>query len=165
MTNAAPTAPTPLIWLIQARYWLAACWLLVMLVAAPWAAASDLPRATLTIRFFEVTAEVAATPADRARGLMGRQSLPVNHGMIFVFESAERQCFWMKNTPLPLSIAFIDDSGAIVNIADMQPFSEAPHCSARPVRYALEMEQGWFKKRGVLVGDTVAIPASLKSGR
>lgn len=89
---------------------------------------------------------------------MGRQSLAPNHGMIFVFESAEKQCFWMKNTPLPLSIAFISERGLITNIADMQPFSEESHCSNQPVRFALEMEQGWFKKRGVLVGDKVEIP-------
>lgn len=111
---------------------------------------------TLAIRFFQVTAEVARTPAERARGLMGRQSLPVNHGMLFIFEEPERQCFWMRNTPLPLTIAFIADDGAIVNFADMEPLSEEPHCSAKPVRFALEMERGWFKKRGVLIGDRIS---------
>lgn len=114
---------------------------------------------TLTIRFFQVTAEVARTPAERARGLMGRQSLALNHGMLFVFEQADTQCFWMRNTPLPLTIAFINNEGKIVNIADMQPLSDDSHCSSQPVRYALEMEQGWFKKRGVLVGDVVAGPS------
>jgi uncharacterized membrane protein (UPF0127 family) len=89
------------------------------------------------------------------RGLMHRQSLPPNHGMLFVFDRAEKQCFWMKNTPLPLTIAFIADDGQIVNFADMQPFSETPHCSLRPVRFALEMEQGWFARRGVLAGDVM----------
>lgn len=110
---------------------------------------------TLTIRFFQITAEIARTPAERAKGLMGRPSLPASHGMLFVFERPERQCFWMRNTPLPLTIAFIDDDGAIVNFADMMPFSDEPHCSAKPVRFALEMERGWFKQRGVLVGDAV----------
>lgn len=73
--------------------------------------------------------------------------------MLFVFDRPEPQCFWMKNTPLPLTIAFIADDGRIVNFADMQPFSEQPHCSAAPVRFALEMEQGWFKRRGLLAGD------------
>jgi uncharacterized membrane protein (UPF0127 family) len=120
------------------------------------AARAALATETLTIRFFQVTAEVARTPADRARGLMGRKSLPPNSGMLFVFEEVERQCFWMRNTPLPLTIAFIDDAGAIVNFADMEPFSDEPHCSAKPVRFALEMERGWFKQRGVLIGDRIS---------
>ena len=111
---------------------------------------------TLTVRFFQIQAEIASTPGERARGLMGRKSLAPNHGMLFVFESAERQCFWMKNTPLSLTIAFIADDGTIANTADMQPFSETPHCSEAPVRYALEMEQGWFRQRGVLTGDRVS---------
>lgn len=114
-----------------------------------------LPTETLNVRFFQITAEIAKTPNQRTKGLMGRQSLPPSHGMLFVFEQAEQQCFWMRNTPLPLTIAFIADDGKIVNFADMTPFSEQAHCSAQPVRYALEMEQGWFKKRGVLVGDPI----------
>lgn len=115
-----------------------------------------LPSDILTIRFFQVTAEVAKSPVERARGLMGRTALPLNHGMLFIFEEPDRQCFWMRNTPLPLTIAFIDDEGRIVNFADMEPYSDEPHCSAKPVRFALEMERGWFKKRGVLTGDKVS---------
>ncbi len=107
----------------------------------------------LQARFFQITVEIADTPASRTQGLMGRPTLPNNHGMLFVFDRPEPQCFWMKNTPLPLTIAFIADDGRIVNFADMQPFSEQPHCSASPVRFALEMEQGWFKRRGLLAGD------------
>ena len=118
-------------------------------------AQSSLPTESLSVRFFQITAEIAATPESRMRGLMHRQSLPPNHGMLFVFDRAEKQCFWMKNTPLPLTIAFIADDGQIVNFADMQPFSETPHCSLRPVRFALEMEQGWFARRGVLAGDVM----------
>lgn len=114
-----------------------------------------LPTEILNVRFFQITAEIAKTPNQRTKGLMGRQSLPPSHGMLFVFEQAEQQCFWMRNTPLPLTIAFIANDGKIVNFADMTPFSEQAHCSAQPVRYALEMEQGWFKKRGVLVGDPI----------
>lgn len=125
-------------------------------------AAQELRTEPLTIRFFQVTAEIAQTPQERAKGLMGRQSLPPNHGMLFVFESASRQCFWMRNTPLPLTIAFIDSQGKIASFADMAPFSEETHCSTVPVPYALEMEQGWFKKRGVLVGDSVGLPPSLR---
>lgn len=109
----------------------------------------------LGIRFFQVTAELAVTPDQRARGLMGRTSLPANHGMLFVFESPAVQCFWMKNTPLPLTIAFIDGKGRISSTADMKPFSEEAHCSKEPVIYALEMEQGWFARRGILAGDLV----------
>ena len=114
-----------------------------------------LPTETLSVRFFQITAEVAQTPEARNQGLMHRRSLPANHGMLFVFDRPERQCFWMKNTPLPLTIAFIASDGRVVNFADMQPFSETPHCSAAPVMFALEMEQGWFARRGVLAGDVI----------
>ncbi|MBU3724634.1 MAG: DUF192 domain-containing protein [Burkholderiaceae bacterium] len=131
--------------------------LLVTLAAvAPLQARAQLPTDTLTLRFFQITAEVADTPASRTRGLMGRTALPPNHGMLFVFEQSDRQCFWMKNTPLPLSIAFIDDAGKIANLADMQPFSEETHCSSRPVRFALEMSQGWFAQRGIVPGEQVS---------
>lgn len=116
----------------------------------------------ITVRFFQVTVEIADTPASRAQGLMGRRSLPANHGMLFVFERPEQQCFWMKNTPLPLTIAFIGNDGAIINFADMEPFSEEAHCSDKPVRYALEMAQGWFKARGVLTGDRVSGPSPMR---
>jgi uncharacterized membrane protein (UPF0127 family) len=99
-----------------------------------------------------ITAEVAATPEQRQIGLMHRPSMPANHGMLFVFEEAQPQCFWMKNTLLPLSIAFIADDGSVVNVADMKPMDETSHCSDKPVRYALEMNQGWFAKKGVKAG-------------
>ena len=122
---------------------------------------------TLTVRFFQITAEVADTPALRTRGLMGRQSLPPNHGMLFVFEQPQQQCFWMRNTPLPLTIVFMDDEGRISSMADMQPLSEATHCSQIPVRYALEMEQGWFAKRGIQPGEIIRgiAPAAGAAGR
>jgi len=100
-----------------------------------------------------IRAEVAADGATRARGLMMRERLEPNAGMLFVFQDKAGQCFWMKNTRIPLSIAFIEDDGTIVNIRDMQPLSEESHCSARPVRYALEMDQGWFARRGIKPGD------------
>lgn len=128
---------------------------LAMVLVVPGAPLRAQGQASLQIGFFRVTAEVSADPARRARGLMGRTHLPPNHGMLFVFEQDAIQCFWMKNTPLPLSIAFIGADGKIVNMADMAPHSEDQHCSVRPVRYALEMEQGWFKSRGVLAGDPV----------
>jgi len=107
------------------------------------------PEIALNAGLYVIRAEVVDAPETRARGLMYRKSMPANHGMLFVFAYPERQCFWMKNTLIPLSIAFLDDRGVIVNIADMQPQSEDNHCSARPVRYALEMNQGWFAARNI----------------
>jgi hypothetical protein len=89
---------------------------------------------------------------------MMRERLGPNEGMIFVFPDKAGHCFWMKNTLIPLSIAFVDDDGTIVNIADMQPHSEASHCPARPIRYALEMEQGWFARRGLKPGGRLQQP-------
>ncbi|HKX93994.1 MAG TPA: DUF192 domain-containing protein [Methylibium sp.] len=99
-----------------------------------------------------ISAELARTPQQRAVGLMHRRELGANAGMLFVFEQPGRQCFWMKNTPLPLSIAFLKDDGEVVDIADMQPNSLQLTCSASPVRVALEMNQGWFAKRGIKPG-------------
>lgn len=99
--------------------------------------------------------EVAATPQQRERGLMGRSRLPENGGMLFVFDYSGRHCFWMRNTPLPLSIAFIDDAGRIANLADMQPHTETLHCPASAIRYALEVSQGGFQQRGIVPGARV----------
>lgn len=100
-----------------------------------------------------IQAEVAATPGERSLGLMNRGSLAANAGMLFVFEEAGVHCFWMRNTLVPLTIAFIDDEGRIVNMADMEPLDErSSHCPARPVRFALEMSQGWFAQRGIAEG-------------
>lgn len=99
-----------------------------------------------------ITAEIAADDATRMRGLMFRTSLAPNHGMFFVFEGKGIHCMWMRNTFVPLSVAFVDDDGTIVNIEDMQPKTEDSHCAQRPVRYALEMERGWFAKRGIKPG-------------
>jgi uncharacterized membrane protein (UPF0127 family) len=103
-----------------------------------------------------IRAEVAADPGSRATGLMFRQSLGPNQGMLFVFGERAMHCFWMRNTLIPLSIAFLDDSGRIVNIADMAPQTEDSHCPAAPVRYALEMEKGWFERRGIAAGSQLA---------
>lgn len=111
-----------------------------------------LPTTRLTAGFHLITAEVASTPEQRATGLMHRPTMPANDGMLFVFERAGQQCFWMKNTLLPLSIAFLDDDGTIVNIEEMKPQTLDSHCSARPVRFALEMNQGWFGKRAIKPG-------------
>lgn len=115
-----------------------------------------LPLTELAIGSHTITAEIAATAQSRSYGLMHRASLPSDTGMLFVFENVGQPCFWMKNTPLPLSIAFIDRHGFIVNMADMQPHSTDNHCPHGPVRYALEMEQGWFASKGILPGARVS---------
>ncbi len=107
---------------------------------------------TLNAGMHNIRAEVALTPEQRATGLMYRREMAAHEGMLFVFEQAAPQCFWMKNTLLPLSIAFLADNGTVVNIADMKPQTLDSHCSAKPVRYALEMNQGWFAKRGIQTG-------------
>jgi hypothetical protein len=106
----------------------------------------------LTAGMHVIRAEVAQTPAQQAIGMMFRKEMGANEGMLFANAQPEVRCFWMRNTLIPLSIAFIADDGSIVNIADMQPQSDASHCSAKPVRFALEMRQGWFAKRGIQAG-------------
>ena len=119
-----------------------------------------LPRTQLTVGMHRIDAQIAATDAQRATGLMYRTSMPEGEGMLFVFERAGVQCFWMKNTLIPLTAAFIADDGSIVNLADMQPQSEDNHCSTAPVRYVLEMNQGWFAQRHIRAGHTVrGLPA------
>jgi uncharacterized protein len=99
-----------------------------------------------------IRAEVAADIPTRSRGLMFRKSLAPNAGMVFVFDEASQHCMWMKNTLIPLSVAFIDDDGSILNIEDMAPQTEDTHCAAKPARYALEMDRGWFASRGIRPG-------------
>ena len=111
-----------------------------------------LPIVELSAGMHRIEAEVARTPTQQMIGLMHRQAMGANEGMLFVYEQPQVHCFWMRNTLLPLSIAFIDDDGRIVNIRDMQPLTESSHCAARPVRFALEMNQGWFAKRGLKAG-------------
>ena len=112
------------------------------------AAASD-ARLPLRIGPHAFQVELAATPQQRQRGLMGRTHLAPDGGMLFVFEQPGRHCFWMRDTPLPLSIAFIDTAGRIVSLADMQPWTETPHCPSADVRYALEVRQWEFQRRGI----------------
>jgi len=99
-----------------------------------------------------IEAQVAQAPQERQTGLMHRREMPQHEGMLFVFEQPATQCFWMRNTLLPLTAAFVADDGTIVNLADMKPLDESSHCSAKPVRYVLEMNQGWFAKRGLKAG-------------
>lgn len=112
----------------------------------------ELPRIKLSAGMHLIDTQVAATPEQRSTGLMFRRDMPPSEGMLFVFEQASQQCFWMKNTLLPLTAAFVADDGTIVNLADMKPQTTDSHCSTRPVRYVLEMNQGWFGKKGIKAG-------------
>ena len=121
-------------------------------LAALGAGAQQLAVADLSIGMHLIHAEVADSTGSRMQGLMYRESLPTSAGMVFVFEENALHCMWMKNTLVPLSVAFIDEAGAIINIADMQPKSEQTHCAAKPARFALEMNKGWFAQRGIKAG-------------
>ena len=112
----------------------------------------DLPHIKLTAGMYQIDAQVALTPEQREIGLMFRKQMPQPEGMLFVFEESATQCFWMKNTVLPLTAAFVADDGTIVNLADMKPQTTDSHCSAKPVRYVLEMNQGWFAKKALKAG-------------
>ena len=114
-----------------------------------------LPVKQLSVGMHVIRAEVASNYETRARGLMYRKELAPNAGMLFVFPQPAVQCFWMRNTLIPLSIAFIADDGMIIDIVDMTPMTENSHCSSAPVRLALEMEQGWFAKRGITIGKKI----------
>lgn len=129
---------------------LLAAFLLALTAAA--ALAQPLPVAELRAGMHLIRAEVAADFSTRGRGLMHRKGLAPNAGMLFIFDAPSQQCMWMKNTYIPLSVAFLDAQGTIINIADMQPHSEQTHCSARPALYALEMTRGWFAERGIKPG-------------
>jgi uncharacterized membrane protein (UPF0127 family) len=122
-----------------------------LLMAAP-ALAQPLPVVELKAGMHLIRAEVAADFSSRGRGLMFRKALAPNAGMLFIFDAPAAHCMWMKNTYIPLSVAFLDAQGTILNIADMQPHSEESHCAARPALYALEMTQGWFAQRGIKPG-------------
>ncbi|CAJ94134.1 conserved hypothetical protein [Cupriavidus necator H16] len=115
-------------------------------------AQAALPVVPLTAGMFAIQAEVAATPAAREQGLMYRTTMAPNAGMLFVFEQKAGHCFWMRNTELPLSIAFLADDGTIVNIEDMAPRTESNHCPKAAIRYALEMNRGWFAQKGIKAG-------------
>jgi uncharacterized membrane protein (UPF0127 family) len=115
-------------------------------------ARAELPEVGLTIGGHKVVAEVARTDATRTEGLMHRRILPENRGMLFVFRDVAVHAMWMMNTHIPLSVAFIDASGVIINIEDMKPHTQDSHPAAKPAKYALEMNQGWFRKRGIKPG-------------
>ena len=118
----------------------------------------NLQRVKLSAGMNVIDAQLALTPEQRQIGLMLRKDMPQHEGMLFVFEQASQQCFWMKNTLLPLTAAFVSDDGTIVNLADMKPQNLESHCSTQPVRYVLEMNQGWFAKKGIKAGAKLGGP-------
>ena len=118
-------------------------------------ARAQLPEIGLTIGGHKLTAEVANVDATRTQGLMHRRMLPESRGMLFVFRDTALHSMWMMNTHIPLSVAFLDANGVIINIEDMEPHTRNTHAAAKPALYALEMNQGWFKKRGIRAGAKV----------
>ena len=112
----------------------------------------NLQRTQLNAGMYLLDVQLALTPEQRQIGLMWRKEMPQHEGMLFVFEQPATQCFWMRNTLLPLTAAFVEDDGTIVNLADMQPQNDDTHCSLKPVRWVLEMNQGWFAKRNIKAG-------------
>ena len=138
-------------------------WALVVGVTTAWLAPPamaqqaqmQLPRLSLSAGMHLIDVQVASTFEQRGTGLMFRTEMPQHEGMLFVFEQPSQQCFWMKNTLLPLSAAFIADNGRIVNIVDMKPQTLDSHCSIEPVRFVLEMNQGWFAKKGLKAGSVL----------
>lgn len=115
-------------------------------------AADQVPTVQLSAGIHLIHAELADDDYARTRGLMYRQGLAPNHGMLFVFDRPELQCMWMRNTLIALSVAFLDDDGTIVNIEEMKPQTDQSHCARRPVRYALEMSAQWFSRHGIVPG-------------
>ena len=128
------------------------CWAAASATLAQDTPQMDLPRIKLNAGMFLIDTQVAQTPEQREIGLMFRQQMPQGEGMLFVFKVPAEQCFWMKNTVLPLTAAFVAEDGTIVNLADMKPQTTDSHCSKKPVRYVLEMNQGWFAKKGIKAG-------------
>ena len=118
----------------------------------------NLERTKITSGLHRIDVQVAATPEQRQTGLMFRKDMPTHEGMIFVFDQPGMQCFWMKNTLIPLSAAFVLDDGTIVNIEDMKPLVLDSHCSTQPVRFVLEMNKGWFAKKGIRAGSKLMGP-------
>ena len=129
--------------------------LLLMTLLASTLAQAQMPRIELSASFHRIDAEVAADQQNRMQGLMNRRSMATNQGMLFVFTHPDRHCMWMRNTLLPLSVAFLDEQGRILNIEDMKPQTENNHCASAPARFALEMNQGWFASKGIKVGQRI----------
>ena len=137
------------------RTWLAIAGIAFAGAAAAQTAPQSLPAIRLSIGIRYINAELAQTDDQREVGLMFRKSLGTNDGMIFVFDRPGQQCFWMKNTLIPLDVAFLEDDGTIINIDQMAPQTLDSHCSEKPARYVLEMNDGWFGKRGIRAGQKI----------
>ena len=120
---------------------------------------TNLPRLTLSAGIHQFEVQLATTQQQQEIGLMFRTTMPQGEGMLFVFPEARKQCFWMKNTHLPLTAAFVAEDGTIVNLEDMKPQTTDSHCSSKPVPYVLEMNQGWFAKKGIKAGTRLSGPA------
>jgi len=127
----------------------------LLLLSALVAHAQSMPLMELTAGFHRIEAEVASLPQTRAQGLMFRREMAQQHGMLFVFTQDAQHCMWMKNTLIPLSVAFLDEAGRIINVEEMQPQTEDNHCAKQAARYALEMNPGWFAQRGLKRGDPI----------
>ena len=140
---------------LMVRLFFLFCSVFTFMATAYGQANPTLPIKRLTAGMHIIQAEVAATPQTRTTGLMVRKALAPNNGMLFVFDQANVRCFWMRNTFIPLSIAFLQDDGTIIQIMDMTPQTDQTHCSNKPVRLALEMEQGWFAARGMTAGKKI----------
>jgi len=139
---------------------------ILMFVAVPgWAQQPQLPLLELFAGMHRIEAEVAATAESRQTGMMLRTSMPPHRGMLFVFPEIAKHCMWMRNTLVPLSVAFLDDKGRILNVEDMQPKTEDNHCSAKPAKYALEMNLGWFRSRGLGAGFLIIGIEKVPAGR
>jgi uncharacterized membrane protein (UPF0127 family) len=128
--------------------------LLTAIIFTVWSACAlaDMPEIGLSIKGHKLIAEVASTESQRSTGLMHRRMLPENRGMLFIFPDIAMHAMWMMNTHVPLSVAFLDRDGLIINIADMQPHTQDTHPAQKPAKYALEMNRGWFSKRGIKPG-------------
>jgi uncharacterized protein len=146
---------------------IAAAMALAALAALARAGGRTLPTRPLTAGVHLITAEVAADEQARETGLMFRHGLEPNHGMLFVFDPAMKACMWMRNTLIPLSVAFIDRDGRVVNIEEMQANTDQVHCARHEVPFALEMAHGWFSERGLRPGQTVigGLPAATQASK
>ncbi len=131
--------------------------LIVLLAFTSVHAQQKLPVKQFTAGIFVIEAEVASTPAQRELGLMNRKELGTNQGMMFIFDRAAGVCMWMKNTLIPLSVAFLDSNGVILNVEEMLPQTETNHCAAKPALYALEMNAEWFKRKGIKPGTKIEL--------
>ena len=137
------------------KFFAVATWLIPLIASSAVLAQEaqpKLPTVAITAGMHIIQAELAQTPEQRSTGMMMRKTMGTNEGMLFVFEQPSRQCFWMKNTLLPLSIAFVEADGTVVNIDEMKPQTLESHCSAKAVPFVLEMNAGWFAKRGIKAG-------------